>query len=160
MRRSHHFIAALALCFPILAIAGRPVFHDLSLTELAEASDVIAVVTQSRPFESIIKAEHGCDSIQWRMPVVEVLKTDYKELSPIIEARSNVTSVRDCTYRQGGKTTGASFAAERYSTSDPNAAKQGQFIVFLRRAPHGFELTTDWAVETLQRKADVVKVLK
>jgi hypothetical protein len=160
MRRRHLFIAALALSFPIFATAGRPVFHDLSLAELTEASDVIAVVAQSRPFESTLKAAHGCESIQWRMSVVEVLKTDYKKLNPIIEARSNVTSVRDCVYREGWKTTGVSFAAERYATSDPNAVKQNRFIVFLRRAPHGFELTTDWAVETLQRKADLAKVLK
>jgi hypothetical protein len=69
MSRRHRFIAALALSFPILATAGRPVFHDLSLAKLAEASDVIVVVTQSRPFEAILKDAHGCESIQWRMSV-------------------------------------------------------------------------------------------
>jgi hypothetical protein len=155
--------AVVVLCVPFCCSAGRPVFRDLSLADLVRSADVVAVVSRAQPFEKTTKDKLGCDRVQWHLTVIGILKTqrqDYPEARSHLEVLSNVTSVQDCTLREGWKTTGASFAASRYRPSDPTAITTKQFIVFLVVKNGVLELLADNAFESINRKSDVESLLR
>jgi hypothetical protein len=155
--------AMVALCVPFCCSAGRPVFHELSLEDLVRSASVVAVVSKAQPFEKTTKDKLGCDRVQWHLTVVDILKTHrqgYPEVRSNLEVLSNVTSVRDCTLRDGWKTTGASFAASRYKPSDPTAITTQQFIIFIAMKDGVLELLSDNAFESINRKTDVESLLR
>ncbi len=150
-------LAAVVLCVPLLCVAGRPVFHELSLPELAQSSGLIAIVAKA-PAEVAIKGAYGCESLEWRLSVVSILKASPgipAKPGSKIDVRLNATSYEDCVLRKGGGTKGASFPASRYKPSDPDAPRQRRFIVFLQPGDAGFRLAADLAFESIGKRSDV-----
>jgi hypothetical protein len=154
-------VAATVFCAPVLCLGGRPVFEDLSLAELTKASKLIAVVTRATA-ETSAKGAYGCESLEWRLSVVAILKSSQRaDVAPsqTIIVRKNVNSYRDCVLREGSTTKGASFSARRYQPSDMDAPEQERFIVFLDSGDPGFELTADLAYESSARRLEIEKLL-
>lgn len=156
-------LAAVALGIPISCIAGRPVFHDMSLDDLARSADIVAVVSKTGPFEETTKDKLGCDRVRWHLIVNGMLKkqrSDYPEVGSTLVVLTNVASVRDCTLRKGWNTTGASFSASRYQPSDPAAIAKKQFIVFLVMKDGVLELVSVNAFESINRKEDIESLVR
>jgi hypothetical protein len=156
-------LAVIALSAPLSCLAGRPVFHDLSLAGLARSADVVAVAAKAQPFEEVTKDKLGCDRVRWHLTVKSILKTPrqgYPEAESTLKVLSNVTSVQDCTLREGWKTTGASFSASRYKPSEPAAITHKQFIVFLTMKNGVLELAADNAFESINRRNEVESLLR
>jgi len=151
----------IGLGAPALCLAGRPVFQELSLSELTQASKLIAVVT-SATTETISKGPYGCESIESRMSIVAIIKISpgvSAKPGQVIDVRQNVSSYQDCVFREGWKTSGASFEARRYKPSVLDALKQERFIVFLEPSDHGFQFTAHLGYESIARKQEIESLL-
>lgn len=154
-------LSAIALCVPLVCVAGRPVFRDLSLSELTQSSKLIAIVTKA-PTATAVKGAYGCESLEWRLSIISILRaTAGVQVEPgnAIGIRLNVTSYEDCVLRKGWSTTGASFAASRYTPSLMTAPQQERFIVFLAPSDLGFRLTADMGFESIARKSEIENLL-
>jgi len=153
-------VAVISLGVPVLCLAGRPVFQEISLPQLTQASKLIAVVAKASA--ETVKGAYGCESLEWRVSVVAIIKTSPEvdaTLGNTISVRQNVTSYRDCVLREGWKTTGASFAATRYQPTVPDAPKEERFIVFLEPSDRGFQLTVDSGFESIAKRSEVESFL-
>ena len=156
-------VAILLTVLSFHCFAGRPVFHDISLAELTQDSQVIAVVAKATPFKKDTKGKYECDRENWQLNVKELLKGDPAINAGIgsrLDVLSNVTSLKDCIFRKGGKTTGVSFSTTRYQSSDPKVILMSdEFIVFLVVKNGLFELVADNAVETILRKSELERYI-
>ncbi|MDB6062147.1 MAG: hypothetical protein JWM78_2250 [Verrucomicrobiaceae bacterium] len=155
--------AVIALSASFCCNAGRPVFHELSLADLVGAADVVAIVSKAQPFVETVQDQLGCDRVQWHLTVERTLKKQrqgYPEPKSTMNVLSNVTGVRDCTFRDGRQTSGASFSASVYKPLDPAATTNQQFIVFLVVRNGVLELLTDTAFESINRKPEVESLLR
>ena len=165
---------------PLYCSAGRPVYKEISLVELTQAAQIVAIVTKATPFEITARGKYDCDQLSWRLKVKEILKSlpevigvpqnpdtiapqDLKNLAKpgaTIEVNYNVTSLKDCIFREGWKTTGASFLAIRYLPSDPQTvAKHNEIIVFLVVRDGRFQLVADAAFETIGKRKELESIL-
>jgi len=152
--------AIIAVGVPVLCDAGRPVFQDVSLSQLTQASKLIAVVTKTSA--GTVKGAYGCESLEWHLFVVAIIKTSPgADAQPgnTIGVRQNVTSYRDCVYREGWNTTGASFVATRYRPSVLDASHEDRFIIFLEPSDSGFQLTADSGFESMVKRSEVESLL-
>jgi hypothetical protein len=153
--------AVIGLAVPILCFAGRPVIHDLALSDLTRASDIIAVVT--REGSEVALGRYGCESQVWRLSIVTLIKSSAQtEAKPgdIFDVRRNVTFYADCVFREGWKTTGVSFSASRYKPSVPDAPEQERFIVFLQPGEGGYQLTTDLGFDSVAKLQEVAQIVR
>jgi hypothetical protein len=151
----------IGLGTPALCLAGRPVFHELSLSELTQAAKLIAVVTCAST-ETIAKGPYGCESIERRMSIVAIIKISpgvNAKPGQTIDVRQNASSYQDCVFREGWKTAGASFEAYRYKPSVSDAQQQERFIVFLEPSERGFRLTADHGYDSIARKQEIESLL-
>jgi hypothetical protein len=159
-------LAVAALTVTPSALAGRPVYTTYTLEQLTQAADVIAVVSQLPLHERTARDALGCQRVLWRLQVHGVLKqrpapAGRHALAPAseVEALVNPTSVRDCTLRGGGQTSGASFKAQRYTPSYEPLGASHKFLVFLSVQDETLQLAADQGWESVQRTQDVLRWL-
>lgn len=156
---------ALMLGLPVLCFAGRPVFHTLSMQDLAAASDAIVLVEKATPFAGDVKGAYGCTRNLWRVRIERVIKTSsaFAALAPTKQTLvvfRNPTGFAGCVYSEGGKTSGVSYSATRYQPTQPvEVADQDAFIVFLAVRQGVIELTTENAVESAAAAASIRKMI-
>lgn len=152
-------LAVLFFSFSSNCLAGRPVFRDLPLFDLAHSSDAIAIVTKASPFAVSVKDKFSCERHELVFSVDKVIKADLSvslRAGDEIHVLQNVTGVTDCIFREGWKTSGVSFSAERYQPSNPSAlAEQEKLIVFLVLRNGKFELRTENAFEELKQQKNI-----
>ena len=148
-------IAGISL--PVAGWAGRPVIRDVSLSELTQASAIIAEVTHAG-HERTLKGVSGCDSREWDLTVVAILRQGSGtrvQAGDRIRVRYNVIAFEDCVLRSGGKTTGASFPAVRYKPLGPDAPRHERFIVFLKPGDGPFTLVAEAGFESSSKQAEI-----
>ncbi|WP_285447527.1 hypothetical protein [Xanthomonas sp. LMC-A-07] len=153
-------ILVVCLGAPALCFAGRPIVSELSLSGLTYSSELIAIVTAEAP-EAILKREYGCASYEWNLSVIAVIKnTPGINVKPDqkIRVRNNVMYYQDCVLRQGNMTSGASFMANMYTPSAPNAPRNRQFIVFLEPSDFGYQLKAHSGYESIAKRSEVERL--
>ncbi|MEA9589709.1 hypothetical protein VC279_20270 [Xanthomonas sp. WHRI 10064A] len=133
---------------------------DLSLSGLTYSSEMIAVVTAVAP-EAILKREYGCASYEWNLSVIAVIKNApgfNVKPGQKIHVRNNVMYYQDCVLRQGNMTSGASFMANMYTPSAPNAPRSRRFIVFLEPSDCGYQLKAHAGYESITKRSEVERL--
>lgn len=156
-------LANILMVLPSIALAGRPVFHDFSLAEMAQKSDLILVVTKARPFDISDKSS-GCEKNSWRIKVKKSLKQDSRQIEgKTLQVQHSVTSFHDCTYRREDLTSsGVSFSADRYQPSKSTKAiiDSSEFIIFLAERQGKLELFADNSFEAIGKRQELQQILK
>ena len=123
-------VLLLSLAGASQAFAGRPVFHALTLEQLAERADAIVVVTPLTP----LARRNGCLTV-FRFRLVEILKAGDRVRLPAAGMELRVSdrglaANLDCEARRA-KPGGVSFAAERYERPGGPLDLAKASIVFL-----------------------------
>jgi hypothetical protein len=152
--------AAIFLGFPSQSLAGRPVFQSLSLKELVDKSDVVAIVTKAKPF-NISEDLSGCKKLIWQVKVKTVLKSGLQNIQGnVLRIHHNISQFKDCSFRQVN-TSGASFPAIVYQSSNPETiANSSEFIVFLKARDRQFELVGDRTFESIDQRQELKQILQ
>jgi hypothetical protein len=112
-----------------LVLMGRPVFHDMTIAELAASSELVLEVEQASPFTGSRQNAEGCEEQLWHVVVKGVVS--------------------------GSKDAPAVGSAPRYTPSAPSPAKR--FLVFVRSSPRGFILATQSGWDSVEKKSAVAK---
>ncbi len=153
-------ILAIATCLncqsPCFAGASEV---DISLKELAEDADIVAIVTRAKPFE-IVDSRSGCDKMMWQLKVKTVLKQGSQNLhGTVVKVHHNVLGFDDCTARQAGKS--VYWRVIVYQPSNPATIKKDrEFIIFLKSYGIEFELYAINAFESISKRQILTKILR
>jgi hypothetical protein len=143
----------LIIFFPLTSYAGRPVYRELSTTDLIEKATWAVAVKNLRVKK--IKLECGWDSELFNVEVVTVLKprgnSTFKP-GQEIEFNPHPTAALDCELRTANPS-GASFSAEKYKSSlDVGKLKPNEmFVIFLAKNSGGLVLVADNAIEAHEK---------
>jgi hypothetical protein len=139
-----------------LVLMGRPVFHDMTIAELAASSELVLEVEQASPFTGSRQNAEGCEEQLWHVVVKGVVSgsKDAPAVGSSLAVITNPTGLFDCMARKKNGS-GVSFSAPRYTPSAPAPAKR--FLVFVRSSPRGFILATQSGWDSVEKKSAVAK---
>lgn len=173
-------VLSAALAFALLgasapALASRPVYHTLTLTELIGESDMIVIARKAEPFIVTRQWSVGIGpsgepvppfpASAYRFQASEMLyaKAGHRiRADQIIEVAPSGQQVRFAEYR-GRKLFGRtmSYAARRYEPSAPEAFdRDAELILFLSSDGGRLEFTAERAWEPVAQKSAILKLLR
>lgn len=146
-----HLVYILSFFFLVFpSLAGRPVFKELTLSEVSSQAEWILVVDHLKIEK--VKLSCGWDSLRYEVRIVEVLRSKGSEdklgKSETLSFDPFPTLTRDCHLRKGSSK-GASFSAERYASSLDltKMEKIPRFVIFIKGQKGSFQLVSDNAIE-------------
>jgi hypothetical protein len=177
----NHKLFPLVSLVGLLCIAGRPVFHNLTLPELIDRSHVIVIAKKLPPVkasnrstldncaaaissfrvEKILHRYHN--SVQGHQESSLKKSIDSVQLKSKIDVVTNGTFVQDCLNRKINKS-GASFPADTYLPSKPNALSQNKSVVLFlaikldpeQKIKSGhLKMSADNAFESIDRQPEI-----
>lgn len=160
------------------ALAGRPVYTELSIEELTHQAAYIVVGSLE---QKLIPQKNGCDPHYAKVKIVSILKASVGPYPPaagsappnpaavknavvpgqVMEVLLNQTGLQDCAYRKENAS-GYSFSATRFSSDlhfgllEPKKS----YIIFLAKPGSTWTLAVDNSILSLAMKSKVLEVLK